>query len=876
MSRAQFVFESVGTRGDIEPLLGVAARLRALGHECALIAPLAFQPEAEALGLRFFASTERREATSGAKDVQIPDFYFPAYEAVAAALRELAEAELPTLVINIDRSCASNLLAERLGLPVVRLILCPFKIRSLVEPPWPWGEHARGPVGKIYLKHTYPRLLRAADHAPRLLDYINGRRRSLDLLPITSAFHPEPQVCSEVALFPDWFAAPASDWPEQLRLAGFPESKSAATLPARVQEFLSREPRPIVFTTGTGERNVEAFFRAARECCAQLGRAGIFLSSLEPADTAGNHRLLADGHAELSALLPLASAFVHHGGIGGTARALAAGIPQVVSPIRFDQPDNARRVRELGVGAVVPRESLTGAALAAALAELESSPEAAAAIRRVRDLASLQRGTEQCAELLLDRGLPAALSAYARRLTAAQTWQAAAGSSLASSAAVERRTIVLLVWPEPGHIASPLALARQLRSRGDRVIFAGLDMIRSKIVTQGFEFVTLASLSPSARGLPTSLLWSWAGEEPLAPAFEELSARVDALLEDARPDLVLIDSLYSVLGGLIERRAPWAIYETDLPREADPLVPPPHLNLVPSQTQETRAELRSAWNLLLRETARRRAVAPPARGGWSLRTRFPDQLCRLIQAKRGLRPRLHRNAAVAPVARGRRLIFCPQSFDFERSRTADFAWGDPCIDIERSEPPFDWGLLPPGKPLIYCAQGTQSARDGTAISVLQSVLGWIRERQDLAMILTCSANQLLLVSEAAPPNCFVVDRAPQLAVLRRASAAIVHAGFNTVKECVAHGVPMLAVPLSHDQPRNAALVQARGIGLSADPATLTAAELEHAMSRLLTEPGFRVAAQRFRSEFERSAGSTLSVIDRWLSRSVQSATVHGG
>ena len=43
LQRARFVFEAVGTRGDIEPLLLVAARLRALGHECALIAPLAFR-----------------------------------------------------------------------------------------------------------------------------------------------------------------------------------------------------------------------------------------------------------------------------------------------------------------------------------------------------------------------------------------------------------------------------------------------------------------------------------------------------------------------------------------------------------------------------------------------------------------------------------------------------------------------------------------------------------------------------------------------------------------------------------------------------------------------------------------------------------------
>src|SRR5205823_14931335 len=49
-------------------------------------------------------------------------------------------------------------------------------------------------------------------------------------------------------------------------------------------------------------------------------------------------------------LLPLCGAVVHHGGIGTTAAALSAGIPQLILPLAWDQPDNAERVRRLGVG----------------------------------------------------------------------------------------------------------------------------------------------------------------------------------------------------------------------------------------------------------------------------------------------------------------------------------------------------------------------------------------------------------------------------------------------------------------------------------------------------------------------------------------------
>lgn len=47
---------------------------------------------------------------------------------------------------------------------------------------------------------------RLRDH-PRLLDYIDGRRRARGLAEVSAVQHPEPHVSRELALFPDWFAA---------------------------------------------------------------------------------------------------------------------------------------------------------------------------------------------------------------------------------------------------------------------------------------------------------------------------------------------------------------------------------------------------------------------------------------------------------------------------------------------------------------------------------------------------------------------------------------------------------------------------------------------------------------------------------------------
>jgi hypothetical protein len=49
-------------------------------------------------------------------------------------------------------------------------------------------------------------------------------------------------------------------------------------------------------------------------------------------------------------VLPHCAAIVHHGGVGTLAQGLAAGVPQLVMPMGFDQPDNATRSSALGVG----------------------------------------------------------------------------------------------------------------------------------------------------------------------------------------------------------------------------------------------------------------------------------------------------------------------------------------------------------------------------------------------------------------------------------------------------------------------------------------------------------------------------------------------
>ncbi len=67
---------------------------------------------------------------------------------------------------------------------------------------------------------------------------------------------------------------------------------------------------------------------------------------------------------------PRAAAVIHQGGVGTTAQALRAGKPMLVVPFAHDQPDNAARVRRLGVARVLPRKSYRAVRVAAELRRL--------------------------------------------------------------------------------------------------------------------------------------------------------------------------------------------------------------------------------------------------------------------------------------------------------------------------------------------------------------------------------------------------------------------------------------------------------------------------------------------------------------------------
>jgi UDP:flavonoid glycosyltransferase YjiC (YdhE family) len=92
-------------------------------------------------------------------------------------------------------------------------------------------------------------------------------------------------------------------------------------------------------------------------------------------------------------------------------------------------------------------------------------------------------------------------------------------------------------------------------------------------------------------------------------------------------------------------------------------------------------------------------------------------------------------------------------------------------------------------------------------------------------------------------NVVVVATAPHSQIFPHAAAVVTHAGHGTVMRALAHGLPLLCLPMGRDQDDNAARVVARGAGLRLRPSAKPA-RIARAIRRLLADPDYSVNARR--------------------------------
>jgi len=214
------------------------------------------------------------------------------------------------------------------------------------------------------------------------------------------------------------------------------------------------------------------------------------------------------------------------------------------------------------------------------------------------------------------------------------------------------------------------------------------------------------------------------------------------------------------------------------------------------------------------------------------------------------------------------MLFSTDKLEYPRKTfiPSVFYVGPSILEPDESQlPDFPWEKLDPIRPLVYIATGTlfpevyqkfyrhaiKALNEDNFPIPIQVVMAIGRDRkvEDLGAI---------------PPNFIVVNYAPQVKLIKRASVVVSHGGVNSVNETLSYGKPMLVAYLGRDLIEMAQRVAFNGAGLRLNAKRATPRKIKKAIYELLKQPRYARAAEGIQHSFNRCKGAetAASLIER--------------
>ncbi len=407
--------------------------------------------------------------------------------------------------------------------------------------------------------------------------------------------------------------------------------------------------------------------------------------------------------------------------------------------------------------------------------------------------------------------------------------------------------IGFLSLPVPGHLNPMTALARKLQSRDHDVVFMSLTDVAPFVEAAGIPFVhcSEAAYPAGSLGKLVRRLSELSGEEALhftvnsmmkgytASLFESLpdtfsKAGVDGIVLDQYQPYVELIPIYlrmpfvqvsNALHVDYTGRTPICFVDWPFETGADALA----------------RNLEAVWRTrILLEPVTAEAQAYAKQVGLSVDWTNP-------------------HSTLSPLAW---VTQCPREFDFGCAPDfPQFHYAGPFHDGRgRIDFDFPWQQLT-GEPIVYASMGTlQNGLIDIFRSITQAAVGL----KELQFVLAVGGQLDPKQLGAVPANVIVVRHAPQIEVLRRSSLCITHAGLNTALESLSSGVPMLALPITNDQPGVAARIANKKMGVVIPPDQASPANFVAAIKRVLGDPTVRDNVQRMQAAIRSADGLSIA------------------
>lgn len=405
-----------------------------------------------------------------------------------------------------------------------------------------------------------------------------------------------------------------------------------------------------------------------------------------------------------------------------------------------------------------------------------------------------------------------------------------------------------------GHLNPMTTLGYELKQRNHRVTVIGIEDARSKVEAAGLEFQVVGN-SDFPLGATKDLfikLGNLSGLEALQYTLDSIAKAADMVLRDA-PEVIKSKGIEALLvdqaspeGGTVAEHfnIPFVSVCSAIMLNREINVPPfsTSWNYDPSPSGLERNRLGYEKVNGLGESLRQ--VINDYRASWNLP---------LYDSP---------NQNYSPLAQ---ITQQPAEFEFPRQELP------PCFHFtgsfsnpnSRELIPFPYERLT-GQPLIYASLGT-----------LQNQLLWVFEAiaeacqdLDIQLVMALGGGTTPESLPKLPQKAIVVGYAPQLELLPKAALTITHAGMNTTLESLSYGVPMVAIPITNDQPGVAARIAWTGTGEVVPLEQVSVEKLHQAIQRVLTDKSYKENALKLQKANERGGGvsKAADIIERVVTR----------
>ncbi|WP_396229523.1 glycosyltransferase [Geitlerinema sp. PCC 7407] len=300
-------------------------------------------------------------------------------------------------------------------------------------------------------------------------------------------------------------------------------------------------------------------------------------------------------------------------------------------------------------------------------------------------------------------------------------------------------------------------------------------------------------------------------------------------------DILLVDQVTGAGGTIADYlQLPFITICNALPIQQEPSVPPYFTSWEYSDTRLARLRNRLGYRLVNFFTRELWDTFVQQRKQWNLP------------------PHAQRSDSYSGLAQIAQL---PQELDFPRKQLVPwFHYAGPLKNPLEIEPVsldqqhFSFDSLS-NKPLIYANLGTLQSHNWKIFhAIAEACLGI-----DAQLVISLGNPKADPSQTNFPGNPLVVPFPPHQQLINRAELVITHAG-STAVSCLSSGVPMVAIPITTDQPGMAARVKRVGAGEVVPLKKLSVSHLRTAIQQVLGDRAYRENAARLQTAIQAAGG----------------------